>query len=47
MPTTRKQQRAACAEYGRRKRGKSGRNFKSMSKGKLRSWCKTKKLHKR
>jgi hypothetical protein len=39
MPKTEKQRRAACADYGRKKKGKEPRTFKNMSKDKLKDWC--------
>ena len=39
MPYTAKQGKAACADYGRMKKGESPRTFKGMSKSKARSWC--------
>jgi hypothetical protein len=39
MPTSEKQKKAACAEYGRRKSGKKPSMFKSMTKKKLKQWC--------
>lgn len=47
MPVSKKQQEAACAELGRRKRGEKPRNFKNMSDAKLAEWCKAKKLEKK
>ena len=39
MPTSGKQKRAACADYGRAKAGKTPRTFKGMSREKLRDFC--------
>lgn len=46
MPHTKKQQAAARAEYGRRKKGKR-LLFKGMSMAQLRKWAKAKKLEKK
>jgi len=46
MPYTRRQQRAAAAEYGRRKKGQR-LLFKGMSMAQLRKWIKAKKLEKK
>lgn len=47
MPVSRRQQLAARAEYGRRKRGGKARVFKGMSTAKLRKWAKAGKLCKK
>ena len=46
MPYTKKQQAAARAEYGRRKKGKR-LLFKGMTMAQLRKWAKAKKLEKK
>jgi len=47
MPYTKKQQAAARAEYGRRKRGQGKWLFRGMSLAQLRKWAKAKKLEKK
>ena len=46
MPYSTRQKKAACADYGRAKSGKSPRTMKGMSKGQLRDFC-TSPVHKK
>lgn len=40
MPYSKKQRKAACADYGRAKKGEAPRTMKGASKGSLREMCK-------